>query len=105
MEPENSKMIDAVERELIDASVDIGMIHECNCYYTYGLARIVWELGKPVEELTIKELRLLHKQYGEKFNGLYRIAEAEEKTTPHQPLPLRGEATAEGEGVVKMEAV
>jgi len=86
----NIKSIDEVEKELILVSAAIGQIHECNGHYTYGLARIVWELGKPVQSLTVAELILLHKKYGDVFNRIY----AEIEPTPHQPLPLRGEATA-----------
>lgn len=70
-----TKTIDDVEMELTLISAEIGGIHECNNRFTYGLARIIWELGKPIEELTIKELIGLFKQYGETFNRLERIAE------------------------------
>jgi hypothetical protein len=66
------KTIEDVERALVEASAKIGDIHECNAPYTYGLARIIWELGKPVEELTVKDLMLLHQQHADAYNRLSR---------------------------------
>lgn len=66
-----NKSIDEIEKDLIDASSEIGLIHESNGRYTYGLARIIWELGKPVKEMTIKELTTIERQYHENFNKLY----------------------------------
>ncbi len=66
------KSIDEVEKDLIEASLEIGGIHECNGRFTCGLARIIWELGKPVEDLTVKELRTLTAQYSKNFNELVR---------------------------------
>jgi hypothetical protein len=71
----DTKSIEDVEKDLIAVSQEIGDIHECNGLYSYGLARLVWELGKPVEEFTIKELILLHQQYSEKFNHIYALVE------------------------------
>ena len=72
----DTKSIDGVEKDLIDASSVIGEIRERNGIYSYGLARIIWEFGKPVEDLTVKELITLHRQYNGTYNRIYReIAE------------------------------
>lgn len=69
------KSIDEVEKDLVDASAVIGGIHECNNRFTYGLARLIWERGRSVEDLTLKELILLNEQYGARFNEMERAAE------------------------------
>jgi hypothetical protein len=71
------RTIDEIEREMIDASAEIGLIHESNCHFTYGLARIIWELGKPVEDLTVRELLVLHRQYKEAFNSIHAMEQEE----------------------------
>lgn len=70
--PKKVKSISDVEHDMIMASSAIGSIHECNSSYTDGLARIIWELGKPVESLTVAELMLLHKQHRDVYNKIHR---------------------------------
>lgn len=68
----NIKSIDEIEKDLIEASAAIGRIHESNGHYTYGLARIIWEMGKPVEEMTVKELLIIERQYHAAYNELHK---------------------------------
>lgn len=71
------KSIDEVEKDLIEASAEIGGIHECNSPFTYGLARIIWELGKPVEDLTVKQLITVYRQHSENYNRIHSDIERE----------------------------
>lgn len=66
------------ERELSEVGRDIGSMAESNAHWFAGLADLVAATGKPVEELTIGELRLLIEQRTETYNRVYaRIEERE----------------------------
>lgn len=85
------RSIPEVEIDLIDISAEIGRIHECNGRFTYGLSRILWERGKPLEDLTVKELIAVTKQYSEVFNRIDRIAVGQ----PEPEAPVRENEEAE----------
>ena len=65
--------MEAREAELhnIDVCMEIGGIAGCNCHYTAGLSRRIAETGKGIEDLTVRELLGIHREYNKFFNELY----------------------------------
>ena len=66
---------DDVVKDLIEASVEIGGIHESNGPFIYGLAKIIYKLGKPIEDLTVKDLITLYHQHRETYNRVHAAIE------------------------------
>lgn len=66
------------ERELSEAGRDIGSMAESNAQWFAGLADLVEATGKPVDDLTIGELRSLIEQRTETYNRIYARIEARE---------------------------
>ncbi|OGR08233.1 MAG: hypothetical protein A2511_14875 [Deltaproteobacteria bacterium RIFOXYD12_FULL_50_9] len=55
----------------IDACAEIGAIAESNNLYTFGLSDCIANTGKSFEELTVRELVILHQDYKKLFNFIY----------------------------------
>lgn len=60
-----------VERDLNEAIDDLASAQDTNGHWFAGLARLVEATGKPVDDLTIGELRRLIEQRREAFNRIY----------------------------------
>lgn len=69
------------ERELSDVACEMGSIAESNAHWFAGLADLVDATNKPVDELTISELRSLIEQRTETYNRIYARFEGREVTT------------------------
>lgn len=63
--------IEDIEKELCDVCQEIGSIAEANAPFTYGLAMLVAENGKPVRDLTIAELLELHKKHHDNYMAVH----------------------------------
>lgn len=60
-----------VELELLEACREIGGVSECNCHFTSGLSnRLAYRIGKPVDELTVGELREAIRKHAVYYNQL-----------------------------------
>lgn len=60
--------ITPTEQQLIEVSLIIGYIAECNSHHTAGLASLIRSTGKTVGQLTIDELIELDKHHRDYFN-------------------------------------
>lgn len=58
------------ERELLDASAEIGAIGESSDWFLGMLAMHVSATGKHVDELTVGELRAIYRQKRERANQI-----------------------------------
>lgn len=70
------KRIEAVEQELLDVCLDLAYIAGSGGLYSFGLANRIAMMGKPVDEMTVKELREMNRQYSRVFNSIREAAEA-----------------------------
>lgn len=55
----------------LEVCAEIGGISECNGRYTAGLSERIAATGKAIEDLTVRELLELHRQFNEFFNAMY----------------------------------
>lgn len=65
MDPEQQKTITT---ELYDAVYDINQAVRCNSHFSYRLARAIERAGKPVNDLTVGELRTIITAEKEAYN-------------------------------------
>ncbi|WP_417581540.1 hypothetical protein [Nitrincola sp.] len=70
--------ITPTEQALNDVSYEIGAIYETNGHWFAGLARLVEETGKTVDELTVGELRSLIHKRRDTYNRIYAGIDGQE---------------------------
>lgn len=63
--------MNTTERELLDASQEIGGICEMAGWASTQLADLVQQTGKPVGDLTITELITLQREHAESVRRIY----------------------------------